>query len=325
MEVDYNRCIECGRCTKTCLFLEKYNINLKEYASLEDLAYNCYLCGECRRVCPVKIDGRQISLNLRKDRLDKGYSLYRNGYGPLILEKKNYIFKNHKDIESKRAFFPGCNFLAYYPKTSSKIIDKLYEEFNISTFIDCCGKPISDLSMDEEESTINQRLNSKFKELGLEELLVVCPNCYYYFKTRLDIKVSMIYEDENIMKSLLGRDKKRIDGELFLPCPDKDSRKIYNMLRDYIDLDGLSEIKDIQCCGAGGCASIKEGELTKDLQDGFRDYAGKIYVYCATCAGMISKTNPNVEHILVDLLGTEEEVSEGFSSLVNRFKFSIKK
>lgn len=326
MGVNYEDCIECGKCTRTCLFLDKYKMNLKDYATRDDLAYNCYLCGECRRVCPVDIDGRKLSLVLREKRLADGYNLYLNAYGPLLLEKRNYIFKNYKNISGKKAFFPACNFPAYYPKTTKMIIEKLDSEFGISTIFDCCGKPMADLSMKKEESKIKERLTSRLRDLGIEELILVCPNCYYYLKYNLDIKVSMIYEHDDIMESLIDRGlMDKIEGNLFLPCPDRDSRTIYNILERYVDFDNLEEVEDIQCCGAGGCASIKEGDLTRELQDKFRKYDKKIYVYCATCAGMIGKSNTNVEHILPKLLNTNEEISMGFSSLKNRAVFSLKK
>ncbi len=324
MKTNHEKCIDCGKCTRHCLFLKKYNINLKEYAGLPELAYNCYLCGECKRVCPLDIDGRQLSLNLREKRIKEGYKLHRNGYGVLLLEKKNYIFKNYKKVNSKLAFFPGCNFPAYYPDTTKMISEKLKNSFGISTIFDCCGKPIADLNLEKEKDEIRNRLNNKFKELGIEELILLCPNCYYYFQHNLDIKVSMIYEYEEIMGSLIDKDNSsKIGGAIFLPCPDKDSRTIYKMLEKYIDNSNIQEIKEIQCCGAGGCASIKEKQLTKDMQEGFKNYDEKIYLYCATCSGMITKSNPNVEHILCKLLNTNEKISEGISTVINRALFSF--
>lgn len=326
MKVDYSKCIDCGLCTKNCVFLEKYNINLKDYANLPDLAYNCYLCGECKRVCPVKIDGRQISLDLREEKIKDSYNLYLNGYGPLLLEKRNYIFKNYKDVTSRVAFFPGCNFLAYYPEVTKYIIKELEEGFGISTIFDCCGKPMADLNIEKEENKAMDRLNTRLKDLGIEELILLCPNCYYYLKTRLDIKVTMIYEKVEIMEALIDRkDSKIRDGLLFLPCPDKDNKIILGMLENYIDKEKVEIIKDIQCCGAGGCASVKEKSLTKDLQDRFNIYNKKIYTYCATCSGMITKSNPDVSHILCEIFGINEDISTGFKTVRNRATFSFKK
>lgn len=325
MTVDYNKCIDCGKCTRNCVFLDKYDINLKDYAQRPELAFNCFLCGECKRVCPVDIDGRQLSLDLREKRIEGGYNLYSDGYRALLLEKRNYIFKNYKGVNSKIALFPGCNFPAYFPETTGVISKKLKEDFGICTIFDCCGKPLDDLSMKKEKETIKERLNSRFEELGIEELILLCPNCFHYFRNNLDIQVSMIYEHEEIMEALIAKDSSNIEGALFLPCPDKDQRIIYRMLERYVDFNKLKEIKDIQCCGAGGCASVKEGDLTRGLHDDFKNYEEKVYLYCATCSGMITKSNPNVSHILCKLLDTNEKVSQGIRTVKNRALFSIKK
>jgi len=326
LTVNYEKCIDCGECTKHCLFLKKYNINLKDYAALSNLAYNCYLCGKCKDVCPVDIDGRQLSLNLREKRIEEGYNLYRNGYSMLLLEKRNYVFKNYKNINSEAAFFPGCNFPSYYPGVTKTISEKLKKVFKISTIFDCCGKPMDDLGMKKEQEDVRDRLNKNFEKLKIKELILLCPNCYHYLKNNSDIKISMIYEHDKIMDSLIFKDNfNRIEGLLFLPCPDKEHRTIYRMLEKYIDKNNFQEISDIQCCGAGGCAFIKEKELTKNLQDGFKTYDKKIYAYCATCSGMIKKSGANVEHILCKLLGTDEKISTGINTVKNRALFSIKK
>ena len=323
--MDCEKCIDCGRCTRECLFLDKYGLNLKDYLERPDLAYNCYLCGQCKRVCPVDIDGREISLYLRKKAIENGRNLYRDGYKVLLLEKRDYLFKNYKGVEGGLAFFPGCNFPAYYPKTTQYIIDKLFEKFSIPTIFDCCGKPLYDLQALEEEGVVD-RLNRRFKDHGIEELMVVCPNCYYYLKEVLDIKVSTIYEHREIMDSLISKDRMdKVEGKLFLPCPDKDERLIYKGLLEYIGDHRLEEIRNIQCCGAGGCASFREGELSKAMQESFCNYEGKIYVYCATCAGMIGKSYGEVKHVLTEFFGLDETVSKGFKTVVNMSLFSLRK
>ncbi|MDO5690264.1 MAG: (Fe-S)-binding protein [Tissierellia bacterium] len=325
MTVDVSKCIDCGKCTRNCLFLDKYDLNLKKYKDRPDLAYHCYLCGECRRVCPVDIDGRKLSLELRTHQQEMGYEPKSDGFGMVIFEKKDYLFKNYRGANSKTAFFPGCNFPAYYPQTTRRLSGILQGEFGISTVFDCCGKPMADLALKEESTRIFQRLGDRLRQLGIEELLLACPNCYYHFKGQLEIQTSMIYEKEEIMERLIQpKSAQEIKGRLFLPCPDKDSRRIYKMLKDYLDVKELPEIKKIQCCGAGGCASVKERELAKEMRDGFQEYDEEIYLYCATCSGMITKSNPNVKHLLPKLMGMEEQISTGIQSLLNRAVFSLK-
>jgi len=54
------------------------------------------------------------------------YGLKQRGYSGILLEKKNYLFKNHRKAKgAKTVFFPGCNFPAYYPKTLEKLLKKM--------------------------------------------------------------------------------------------------------------------------------------------------------------------------------------------------------
>ena len=41
---DLDACIHCGKCTRSCLFLEKYGIDLPVLKEKQELAYHCFLC-----------------------------------------------------------------------------------------------------------------------------------------------------------------------------------------------------------------------------------------------------------------------------------------
>ena len=57
--------------------------------------------------------------------------------------------------------------------------------------------------------------------------------------------------------------KKEIN--LFVPCPDKETKYIRDCILKIIDLDKnkIKEINDINCCGLGGCAISNERELAE--------------------------------------------------------------
>lgn len=54
------KCISCNKCKKACPFLNKYDLDLKEYTDRVDLAYNCFMCGKCKSVCPMSLDGKKF-------------------------------------------------------------------------------------------------------------------------------------------------------------------------------------------------------------------------------------------------------------------------
>ena len=53
-------CVHCHLCRENCAFLEKYGIDIGDTEELRNLAYHCFLCGTCGRVCPKGIDGREM-------------------------------------------------------------------------------------------------------------------------------------------------------------------------------------------------------------------------------------------------------------------------
>jgi len=317
MAENNKECIGCGRCTKVCKFLNKYGINSDEYRHMPELAYSCYLCSECVRVCPVGIDGSEISKEMRNNFIEGGGHLKGAGYKFLLMEKKDYLFKNYKNASYKSVLFTGCNFPAYFPKTTQIIASRLMNEAGIGMVADCCGKPVSELGMSDKGETIIENLEKRLQDCCAEEIITLCPNCYYYLKDRLDVRVVMIYEKLKELKMKTSPIDEDID--VFIPCPDKIDGQILEGIEGYAVRGRMKKIQGIQCCSAGGSASFMEPLITKSLLEDFSKVKkGKIYTYCATCSGMIAKSGTETEHILCRLFDSEEKSAEGISSLMNR-------
>ncbi len=320
-------CIHCGLCTKNCSFLRKYEIDLAEFENRDDLAYNCFMCGKCKIVCPQNIDGRNIARNMRKKIVEENKGkVPGKGYGGLLLEKRDYIFKNYKNVgisvkkNKKSVLFTGCNFLSYMPNTANELIDKMKEK-GIGVVFDCCGKPIYELGLDRDSKEIIARLEKRFGDNNIDELIVVCPNCYYYLKDRISIKVVDIYTK---LKELdIG---KEINGDilLFRPCPDREKEIILNNIKNCHKNLNIVCV-DEQCCGAGGCAGVKEGQLAKYMKKDIKNQArGKsLTTYCSTCFGFLKSEDINVKHFLTTILDVDEKSKT--NSLLNRMKYKFYK
>ena len=304
-------CVHCGLCTAKCDFLKKYQADIGDEEKLSDLAYSCFLCGECTAVCPKGIDGRKIMLDMRAEQTEKnGGKPPAKGFGAVIFEKADYIFKNYRHGKKKSVLFPGCNFPSFYPKTTKRLIDLLAEKADIGVVFDCCGKPISELGLTKKEKEITKRISAKLKEDGVEELIMVCPNCYHYLKPRLGIRVVSIYE--KLSELGLGKTAEK-DIKMFLPCPDRHEQVILSHIAPFAH--NLSVIEGVQCCGLGGCAFITEKELSRGMCNKIISKAGgEIYTYCASCAGYIGRNGGETVHILSEILETGEKaaLSGGF-------------
>ena len=192
---DPSACVHCHLCQKNCAFLGKYGIDIGDVCKLEPLAYHCFLCGTCSQVCPKGIDGREIILNIRRRQVreNKG-RVKEKGYSMLIKEKKEYLFQNYRNGRYRSVLFPGCNFPSFYPETTRMLADLLWKKDEVGIIFDCCGKPVAELGMEEDAQKIAERIDHKLQSMQVEELIMVCPNCYAYLKDRLSVKVVMIYD-----------------------------------------------------------------------------------------------------------------------------------
>ena len=144
------------------------------------------------------------------------------------------------------------------------------------------------------------------------------PELLCLFKPKLaDVKVISIYEK---LEELGIGNKNLIPEKVFLPCPDREKRELLKMIERYT-AGGLTPVENVQCCGLGGCASVKEPELAKGMGAALKD-AGerKVYSYCASCAGNLNRNGcKNVTHILTEIMETYEKADIG-KSMVNRIK-----
>ncbi len=109
-----HRLYHCGVCTENCEFLKKYDLTIGDTEKLSKMAYHCFLCGKCSKVCPQGIDGREIVLQIRRHRVkEAGGRIPEKGYGMLLWEKEDYKFRRYTGT-GKTALFFGCNFPSFY-------------------------------------------------------------------------------------------------------------------------------------------------------------------------------------------------------------------
>ena len=314
-------CVHCGKCTRHCKFLEKYKIDIGNMKDHEDLIYHCFLCGKCTVVCPMGIDGREIILRMRQKQVqENGGKMREKGYDMLIQEKKDYIFANYKNQTKNSVLFPGCNFPSFFPKATKQIIELLRKEAGIGVVFDCCGKPIAELGLLDKENEIIKRIEERLEKAGIEEIILLCPNCYHFLKPRLKVKVVSIYEklhELGLGRKLLGK------LHIFPPCPDRESLEILQDIRVFLE-EKPEIINSAQCCGLGGCAGGKEPELAGDMVRVMAEEAentkNRIYTYCASCSGnFVRKGYLEAEHILLSVLGLAEK-PDTKKSIINRAK-----
>lgn len=335
-------CTHCKICTEHCDFLKKYDIVIGDTEKLQPLLYHCFQCGVCTEVCPQQIDGKTLILQLRRERVEENLGKTgEKGYGMLCLEKKNYRFRNYRRAQAKSVLFPGCNFPSFYPKTMEVLVE-LLQPYGIGVAYDCCGKPIAELGMKEQEAYILTALEKRLADCGAEEAILLCPNCWQFLKGKLPVRMITIYEK---LRELGIRLEMKGGVPVFLPCPDRQERNMLGQIQQFCR-EPLIPIEGIQCCGLGGCAAGKEPDLVKGFAEkaekvrkkaadeilykageisrtekqslagqkceikheaGQKSDSGMMYSYCASCAGNLSRQGvKGVRHVLAELLRTGE-------------------
>ncbi len=310
-------CVHCHKCREQCSFLKKYQIDIGDRVRLKELAYHCFLCGRCSTVCPKGIDGKQTVLSLRRERVQEhGGKIPEKGYGFLLLEKKDYLYRNYRHAKGNSVLFPGCNFPSVYPETTAKLV-KLVKSKGIGVVYDCCGKPVAELGMEQEAKKTLGRLENLCRERGIQEIITVCPNCYDYLREHIEtgIKVTGIYEK---MEQLGIGNHEIAQGKVFLPCPDREHKELLHSLEHFVQGGKLERVGDASCCGLGGCAAVKEPELAKEMASAIQ--YEHVYTYCASCSWSLSRGGcSGVSHVLPEILGTKEKPDQKWSGL-NRMK-----
>ena len=305
-----DRCIHCGACTRSCRFLEKYGIDLEGFAKRPQLAYSCFLCGRCKAVCPKDIDGAHMAVLMRQMRTDRA------PYQGLLWEKSPYKFANYRKGWKKSVFFPGCNFTAFYPRTT-KYLERLMRNHGIGTVYDCCGKPVYELGLKSDSEDGLDRIAARLKEQGVEELIVLCPNCYHFFKDRLKIQMVTVYQKLGELGE--GKPVKKDRFPIYYPCPDRDQKEMFQDVCQFLEGEIAEPFWKVQCCGLGGCAGVKEPELSRKMAESAKDYGDELYTYCASCiSNFRRKGMEDAYHILPLILGIEEKVPLGIQPFMNR-------
>lgn len=315
-------CIGCSLCQRHCLFLQKYGINLRELSMRPELLYGCFLCDRCLSDCPKDISGKEIALSGRAAlRHEQGGTP--KGSAGLLWEKDPYRFANYKRAnrtggDSASALWTGCNFTAFFPNTDRRL-RALFSAHGIGVIHDCCGKPVSELGLSADAEWNMEEIIRKLREQRITELVMVCPNCYYYMKPLLPKEIRLVTVYRKLQELGLGRKLSKEALPLYLPCPDRKERIFREDLRAFLPEDAEeTSYADLQCCGLGGCAFLQEGELSAEMsRQAVRlsesAAAGKaLYTYCASCVSRFQRQGlSGARHLLPLILGTEEALPGG--------------
>lgn len=301
-------CIKCDACKKNCDFLAKYDMNLLDFCSREDLRYSCFLCDRCKKVCPKDLSGRDIALEMRRE----------NPKGTFATEfmKNNYKLKNNSKKPSKTLLFLGCNYPGFLPETCEKMI-QICEERGVDFSVDCCKKPVEEMGANPKMKYIDKL----FRDKGVERLICCCPNCYHFLKNRYD-DIEIIDPYEYLIEIGVGEEITE-EANVFFPCSERFDTPIFDNIKKFADNTKTATFRKINCCGMGGGAVKHEGDLVKASHEEVVEIdADNMYTYCSTCAGVFEKSGvKNVKNFLSEIIGVHEKPSADYAKNVLKIKW----
>lgn len=310
LQMKADACIHCGKCQEACAFLSKYQMDLGDVSRLQDHLWGCFLCGKCSQVCPSDIRGEELFKDLRRMEVRDG-NCDMKAYSFVLKEKRDYKFRNYRNATAGSVLFPGCNFPSLFPKTN-RYLEKVFREKGIGTVYDCCGKPVAELGLYEDEEKIFRRIIAELDDNGIEEIITMCPNCYYFLRDRIPQRVVSIYEKLETLQIPIHPVP---DVQVYIPCPDRESREWVDRIASLLGYEPVV-VNRAQCCGLGGMAAVREPELAKTFTQ-LISQDTPISTFCASCAGQFARNGQPVFHILSRMLGINEKPATK-TSYVNR-------
>ena len=317
------QCIECPKCSAQCAFLEAYG-SPKQIAAAYDptdithltLPFLCSLCDLCTAVCPMELTPGKMFLEMRREAVARGAAPLGEHKGIMAYENRGVSaryswYSLPKDCTC--VFFPGCTFSGTRMDTTIALYAHLRAKIpNMGIVLDCCTKPSHDLGRSDYFDAMFGEMKTWLMDQGINEIMVVCPNCHKVFKTYgTPLKVTSVYEFL-VEKGLPSGDLKTcgISGDfktttIHDPCVLRHEPAIQQAVRKLAATGPFTMTEmphskaETLCCGEGGtvgAVSPKFSEAWSDLRKA-ETGSRRLLTYCAGCAGMLNRKIPT-DHIL---------------------------
>ncbi|MDY3118459.1 MAG: (Fe-S)-binding protein [Peptoniphilus sp.] len=301
------KCIHCGQCTRQCPFLSHYAMDLEEFTRRPNLRGECYLCDNCKRVCPKKISGREIAMAMRAtDPLPSR---------KVRFQKNPYLLRNLQKCDTKTLLYLGCNYPGQYPETVKKLIS-ICADRGVDFSVDCCKKPIEQLGRPLSRDTIFDTVKNR----GIKRLVCCCPNCYTMMKDRSDIEIISVYDyldEEGLLHELPEE-----DIPAYIPCGDRENLDFFQRITPYLK-SYHTPYESIHCCGLGG-GGKHNPTVEKTIKTRFQAINRKeksIWTYCASCSIRFNAYSlEGITNFLSAFLGIYEPPSKSYAKNIVFFR-----
>ena len=311
-EVQAFSCSSCGICIDACQLNFSAGINTIQSAymlkairnddNVDDIAFNCLMCGRCDQQCPVGIELSPIRMIQRRG--VEGENIFRNIYKGYFRSRQsngveklpvtsNYDFLKQSEPEKVDVvFFAGC--MTHLTPTIKNSMVKILDASGVKySFIDeqggvCCGRPLMLAGQDKEARELINFNSEMIWKSGAHTLVTSCPICYKVFKESYYLNLEILHHTQFI-KMLIDEGSVRLNFlrkkvAYHAPCDLGRGSGVYDEPREVLRHVARLQITKFEaevslCCGGSlgnmKISSVKKhkiacdaaAELTKDNPD----------------------------------------------------------
>jgi heterodisulfide reductase subunit D len=340
VDMSLYQCLECGKCTASCprrltgkeysprLLAHKVIAEREDEAYIENSVWECLTCGICRERCPSGVDFNRFIMEMRALLAEtKGLKGYRAHDGALhswmrmmsapglVQNRLNWVDAGIQVASSGDvAFFTGCApyFDVFFAGIQVDTLSIARDSIRLLNFLDirprllpderCCGHDLL-WSGDIENFEALCRLNSQtFKDAGLREIIVSCPECFQILSEHMPRIVPGFNVKITLLLDLLQREMRK-GGKAFRPLKRKATfqdpcrlvrmsdrsavpRELLNLIPEMKFLEMENSGRGALCCGNCGfinCDAYSKQIQVRRLQEAKATGADLLITACPKC------------------------------------------
>lgn len=304
-------CPNCGVCIDACPMSSDKN-NLKDCTvyltrqmrrgnvkRVEEIADKCLLCGKCKELCQVCVDGPQLRVAQRATRQYKLSPDYTD------IDVQSIFSSSEKH---KVAYFSGC--MSQLTPSIGCSVESVLKKAEVDyVWLDrdgglCCGRPLLTAGRTDAATQLQHKNEEMICATGADVLLVSCPICYRMFIENYDLQGIRIVHYSIFFAELLkqGRLKMEKGDTCYVfhdPCELGRGCGIYDEPRKLIGQAAcIAEADKCRneslCCGGSlGSLSLsfeqRETITRATLENLYTSKADAIATACPLCLATLSR------------------------------------
>ncbi|MZP57017.1 MAG: (Fe-S)-binding protein, partial [Bacteroidales bacterium] len=196
---------------------------IRNNEDVNDIAFNCLMCGRCDRYCPVGIELTPIRMIRRRaESVEPPEKSLWSRYFPDLIKIVNTRSNGHpafswlpqiKTEATEVLYYAGC--MTHLTPAIKKAMIRILDASGMNyRFLDeaggvCCGRPLMLAGKDKEARELINFNSGLIRDSGARILVTSCPICYKVFRESYYLEVELMHHTQFI-KMLIDEDMLRL-------------------------------------------------------------------------------------------------------------------